>query len=44
MAFLLQAFLAYPSPVPIFERQTTAIPDYVTTFGMEYIAPTILHI
>lgn len=34
MAFLLQAVLAYPS-VPIFERQTTAVPDYVTKFGME---------
>ena len=38
MAFLLQAVLAYPSSVPVFERQTTAVPGYVTEFGMEPIA------
>lgn len=33
MAFLLQAVLAYPSPAPILERQTTAVPDYVSTYA-----------
>lgn len=43
MAFLLQAVLAYPS-VQIFERQSTAVPDYVTKFGMEWIASMRLRI
>ena len=38
MAFLLQAVLAYPSSMPVFERQITAVPDYVTKFGMEQVA------
>ena len=35
MAFLLQAVLAYPSPLPLYQRQTTTVPDYVTEFGRE---------
>ena len=44
MAFLLQNVLAYPPSVPVLERQTTALPDYVTNFGREQTDPTRLHI
>ena len=44
MAFLLQNVLAYPPSVPVFERQTTALPDYVTKFGREQTDSTRLHI
>ena len=44
MAFLLQAVLALPSSAPVFERQITALPDYVTKFGREQIDSVRLHI
>lgn len=48
MAFLSQAILAYPSPAPVFERQTAAVPDYVSTYGMlhgfgKVIMVTLIH-
>ena len=44
MAFLLQNVLAYPPSVPVLERQTTALPDYVTNFGRGQTDSTRLHI
>ena len=41
MAFLLQTILAYPSPAHVFDRQTTAVPDYVSTYGMRPMFSTI---
>lgn len=40
MASLVQAVLTYPFPAPVFERQTTAVPDYVSAYGMSQIAST----
>ena len=44
MAFLLQNVLAYPPSMPVVERQTTALPDYVTEYGREQTDSTRLHI